>query len=174
MLELKEYNRTESPNWCPGCADFAILNSVKKTLQELDIGPHDDVRRGAAGHLELDLVVVLSPRRAFERHGRARLLGDHRPVVVPEVAPPSAETDVRDLGGGRFLGRGRGLGWCGSLGGGGRTARCKRPGAGHDAPPQELTARNSARFAFHLDTSFLLRQCFCISKTLSAEPIRAA
>jgi 2-oxoglutarate/2-oxoacid ferredoxin oxidoreductase subunit beta len=49
MSELKDYNRTELPNWCPGCGDFAILNGVKRTLQELNIAPHNAVLVSGVG-----------------------------------------------------------------------------------------------------------------------------
>jgi 2-oxoglutarate ferredoxin oxidoreductase subunit beta len=35
-----EYNTGKVPNWCPGCGNFAIWNSIKKALSNLEIEPH--------------------------------------------------------------------------------------------------------------------------------------
>jgi 2-oxoglutarate/2-oxoacid ferredoxin oxidoreductase subunit beta len=43
MVELKNYQRTEQSNWCPGCGNFGIITGIKKTLQELKIEPHNNV-----------------------------------------------------------------------------------------------------------------------------------
>lgn len=43
MVELQDYNRTEQPNWCPGCGNSAIIGGVKKALTELNLEPHNTV-----------------------------------------------------------------------------------------------------------------------------------
>lgn len=35
-----DYNTGKMPNWCPGCGNFAIWNSIKKALANLDIEPN--------------------------------------------------------------------------------------------------------------------------------------
>ncbi len=49
MVELKEYQRSEIPNWCAGCGDFGILAGVKKTLTELNVAPHEVVLVSGVG-----------------------------------------------------------------------------------------------------------------------------
>ncbi len=49
MAELKDYQRCEQPNWCPGCGDFGILTGVKKALTELSIEPHNAVLISGVG-----------------------------------------------------------------------------------------------------------------------------
>ncbi len=49
MVELKNYTRTEQPNWCTGCGDFGILTGVKKALTELNIEPHNTVLVSGVG-----------------------------------------------------------------------------------------------------------------------------
>lgn len=38
-----EYKTDLKPVWCPGCGDFAVLNSVYRALAELRLDPHDTV-----------------------------------------------------------------------------------------------------------------------------------
>lgn len=39
MAELKDYQGGK-PAWCPGCGNFPLLETLKKTLADLDIEPH--------------------------------------------------------------------------------------------------------------------------------------
>ncbi|MFQ6089447.1 MAG: 2-oxoacid:ferredoxin oxidoreductase subunit beta [Candidatus Methanofastidiosia archaeon] len=41
MVELKELSTEERPNWCPGCGDFGILNSLKRAIVSSDLKPHE-------------------------------------------------------------------------------------------------------------------------------------
>jgi len=49
MSEIKDYSRTELPNWCPRCGNFGILATVKKTLAEINIPPHEAVLVSGVG-----------------------------------------------------------------------------------------------------------------------------
>lgn len=39
MVTFDDYKGQE-PSWCPGCGNFAILNTIKRALAELEIAPH--------------------------------------------------------------------------------------------------------------------------------------
>ena len=41
MAQVKEYQSPVKPDWCPGCGDFGVLNSLQRALAELDITPHN-------------------------------------------------------------------------------------------------------------------------------------
>lgn len=41
MLDLKLYNTADENAWCPGCGNFAILDSIKRAAAELEIRPED-------------------------------------------------------------------------------------------------------------------------------------
>ncbi len=41
MLDLKLYNTKDDNAWCPGCGNFAILDSIKKAAAELEIAPEN-------------------------------------------------------------------------------------------------------------------------------------
>ena len=36
-----DYKTDLKPVWCPGCGDFAVLNSVYRALSELHLEPHE-------------------------------------------------------------------------------------------------------------------------------------
>src|SRR3989338_7351764 len=40
MAQVKEYIGKIKPDWCPGCGDFGVLNSLQRALAELEIPPH--------------------------------------------------------------------------------------------------------------------------------------
>jgi 2-oxoglutarate ferredoxin oxidoreductase subunit beta len=40
-LKPKDYKGKVDPDWCPGCGDFGLLNSVQKALAELGRRPHE-------------------------------------------------------------------------------------------------------------------------------------
>ena len=41
MAQVKEFQGKIKPDWCPGCGDFGVLNSLQRALAELDIAPHN-------------------------------------------------------------------------------------------------------------------------------------
>lgn len=41
MLDLKLYNTKDDNAWCPGCGNFAILDSIKRAAAELEIAPEN-------------------------------------------------------------------------------------------------------------------------------------
>ena len=40
-LKAKDFKGKVDPDWCPGCGDFGLLNSVQKSLAELQRYPHE-------------------------------------------------------------------------------------------------------------------------------------
>ncbi len=48
-IELQSFNKTEKPNWCPGCGNYSILLATKKALSELNIKPKDSVLVSGVG-----------------------------------------------------------------------------------------------------------------------------
>lgn len=54
MTQSTDYNTRIAPTWCPGCGNFAVWNSIKQALSELDIAPHQAVITydiGCAGNM---------------------------------------------------------------------------------------------------------------------------
>jgi 2-oxoglutarate ferredoxin oxidoreductase subunit beta len=40
-LEVKDFKADVSPDWCPGCGDFGVLNVLQKACAELEIQPQE-------------------------------------------------------------------------------------------------------------------------------------
>ena len=40
-LTVKDFKGKIEPDWCLGCGDFGVLNSLRKACVELDLGPHE-------------------------------------------------------------------------------------------------------------------------------------
>lgn len=43
MVHIENYNTTVQPNWCPGCGNYGVWNSLKQALVELELEPHQVV-----------------------------------------------------------------------------------------------------------------------------------
>ncbi|KUK83702.1 MAG: Pyruvate ferredoxin/flavodoxin oxidoreductase, beta subunit [Microgenomates bacterium 39_6] len=75
-MDLSDYSfPNQTPTWCPGCGNFAVLSAVKKSLSELSISPKDIVVTydiGCGGNMVNNLAVC----------GFATLHGRSIPVAV--------------------------------------------------------------------------------------------
>ena len=40
-LKAKDFKGNVDPDWCPGCGDFGVLNSLQKTCSDLGLQPHE-------------------------------------------------------------------------------------------------------------------------------------
>jgi len=41
MADVAVYKSEVKPDWCPGCGDYGVLNSLQKACADLDIEPHN-------------------------------------------------------------------------------------------------------------------------------------
>lgn len=48
-LSKKDFDGKVSPDWCPGCGDFGVLNALKTALAELELQPHEVVTVSGIG-----------------------------------------------------------------------------------------------------------------------------
>jgi 2-oxoglutarate ferredoxin oxidoreductase subunit beta len=58
------------PDWCPGCGDFGVLNSLQKVLAEVGIQPHDAITISGIG-CSSNLPGFISTYGMHTLHGRA-------------------------------------------------------------------------------------------------------
>ena len=49
LLKPKDFKGKISPDWCPGCGDFGVLNCLQKACAELGIRPHEIVTVSGIG-----------------------------------------------------------------------------------------------------------------------------
>ena len=40
QLTAKDFKGPVDPDWCPGCGDFGVLNSLQRASAELGLQPH--------------------------------------------------------------------------------------------------------------------------------------
>ncbi len=41
QLTPKDFKGLVNPDWCPGCGDFGVLNSLQRACAELGLKPHE-------------------------------------------------------------------------------------------------------------------------------------
>ncbi len=84
MVVLNNYNRTEIPNWCPGCGDFGILAATKKVLTELKIEPNQAFLISGVG-CYAKLPYWIKTNGFVGLHGRELALGQGAKLANPNL-----------------------------------------------------------------------------------------
>ncbi len=69
-LKAKDFKGKSDPDWCPGCGDFGLLNSLQKALAELGRKPHEVMCVSGIG-CSSNLPGYLSTYGMHTLHGRA-------------------------------------------------------------------------------------------------------
>ncbi len=100
---LQEYKSVIKPIWCPGCGDYAIVNSVQKALVTLDIAPENIVAVsgiGCSGRLSH----FLNTYSLHGTHGRAVPTALGAKAAKPEltVFAVGGDGDGLGIGGGHI------------------------------------------------------------------------
>ncbi len=100
---LQEYKSAIKPIWCPGCGDYAIVNSVQKALVTLDIAPENIVAVsgiGCSGRLSH----FLNTYSLHGTHGRAVPTALGAKAAKPEltVFAVGGDGDGLGIGGGHI------------------------------------------------------------------------
>ncbi|MEM0366232.1 MAG: 2-oxoacid:ferredoxin oxidoreductase subunit beta [Acidilobaceae archaeon] len=101
--------RTEAwVQWCPGCGDFGILNSIHKALAELDIDPKRLVIVGGIGCSSRS-VYYIRGSNVHTIHGRSIPVASGIKLANPEltVIVVGGDGDILGIGGGHFIALGR-------------------------------------------------------------------
>ena len=84
MVEPNNYNRTEMPNWCPGCGDFGIMAAIKKSLAELNITPNQTFLVSGVG-CYAKLPYWVKANGFVGLHGRELALGQGAKLANPRL-----------------------------------------------------------------------------------------
>ncbi len=69
-LTAVDFKGKVEPDWCPGCGDFGVLNSLQKVLAEMNIQPHDAIVISGIG-CSSNLPGFISTYGMHTLHGRA-------------------------------------------------------------------------------------------------------
>lgn len=94
--------------WCPGCGDFGILNSLHRALAELDIDPRELVLVGGIG-CSGRITYYVKGSNLHALHGRAIPLASGVKLANPhlKVIVAGGDGDLLGIGAGHFVALGR-------------------------------------------------------------------
>ena len=70
QLTAADFKGKVEPDWCPGCGDFGVLNSLQKVLAEMKIQPHDAITISGIG-CSSNLPGFINTYGMHTLHGRA-------------------------------------------------------------------------------------------------------
>ncbi len=101
---MSEHFCTFDTAWCPGCGNFAILDSLKTALEELGLQPHQVLSAAGIGQAA-KTPQYISANRFCGLHGRALPAAIAAKIVNPglTVVVDSGDGDSYGEGGNHFL-----------------------------------------------------------------------
>ena len=106
MVELKpkDFKGKVDPDWCPGCGDFGLLNSVQKALAELGKRPHEVLCVSGIG-CSSNFPGYLNAYGMHTLHGRALAVATGAKLANHEltVLVTGGDGDGYGIGGNHFV-----------------------------------------------------------------------
>jgi len=99
-----DYKTDLKPVWCPGCGDFAVLNSVYRALSELHLEPHETAIVSGIG-CSSRLPGYVETYGFNSLHGRALPLATGMKLAAPNltVLAVGGDGDGLAIGGNHFM-----------------------------------------------------------------------
>ena len=103
-FSANDYKSDLKPVWCPGCGDFAVLNSVYRALADLQCAPHDTVIVSGIG-CSSRLPGYVETYGFNSLHGRALPIATGVKLASPKlnVVAVGGDGDGIAIGGNHFL-----------------------------------------------------------------------
>ncbi|MDO5016803.1 MAG: 2-oxoacid:ferredoxin oxidoreductase subunit beta [Porphyromonas sp.] len=100
----KDFKSSGTVKWCPGCGDYAILNSLQKAMAELGIAPHDTVVVSGIG-CSSRLPYYMNTYGMHTIHGRGAAIATGVKVANPDLSVwlVSGDGDSMAIGGNHFI-----------------------------------------------------------------------
>ncbi|MDR2816525.1 MAG: 2-oxoacid:ferredoxin oxidoreductase subunit beta [Proteiniphilum sp.] len=100
----KDYKSENAVRWCPGCGDYAILNSLHKAMAELNIEPHMIAVVSGIG-CSSRLPYYMNTYGFHSIHGRAAAIATGVKVANPELSVwvATGDGDSLAIGGNHFI-----------------------------------------------------------------------
>ncbi|MFP4507401.1 MAG: 2-oxoacid:ferredoxin oxidoreductase subunit beta [Candidatus Acetothermia bacterium] len=103
-VTLDDYQYPTEPTWCPGCGDFAILRSVKASLVDLGLAPHESLLVSGIG-CGSKLPHYMNVNGYHSIHGRPVPVATGAKLANPDlnVVVTAGDGDSYGIGGNHFL-----------------------------------------------------------------------
>ncbi len=104
MIELSKYKSETRPDWCPGCGDFGVLNSLVQAVANLEIDPKDLLIVSGIG-CSSNLPGFIHSYGFHSLHGRAMPVATGARLVNPglTVVVTGGDGDGYGIGLGHFV-----------------------------------------------------------------------
>ena len=104
MMELSKYKSETRPDWCPGCGDFGVLNSLTQAVANLNIDPKDLLIVSGIG-CSSNLPGFINAYGFHSLHGRALPIATGAKLANPElnVVVTGGDGDGYGIGLGHFI-----------------------------------------------------------------------
>jgi 2-oxoglutarate/2-oxoacid ferredoxin oxidoreductase subunit beta len=104
ILKPKDFASDQEVKWCPGCGDYAVLNSVKKALSELGIKKEDAAFVSGIG-CSSRFPYYMDTYGFHTIHGRAAAIATGTKIANPDLSVwiVSGDGDSLAIGGNHFI-----------------------------------------------------------------------
>ena len=103
-MEVSKYKSETRPDWCPGCGDFGVLNSLVQAVSNLEIDPKDLFVVSGIG-CSSNLPGFIHAYGFHSLHGRAVPIASGAKLANPElnVIVTGGDGDGYGIGLGHFV-----------------------------------------------------------------------
>lgn len=100
----KDFKSDQYVRWCPGCGDYAVLNSLQKVMADLGIAPHDTAVISGIG-CSSRLPYYISSYGFHTIHGRGAAVATGVKVANPKLSvwQITGDGDCLAIGGNHFI-----------------------------------------------------------------------
>lgn len=102
-LTAKDFKGKIDPDWCPGCGDFGVLNSLQRAYAELGLKPHEIVTVSGIG-CSSNLPGFINTNGMHTLHGRSLAVATGAKLANHEltVVATGGDGDGYGIGGNHF------------------------------------------------------------------------
>ena len=103
-LTAKDFKGSVDPDWCPGCGDFGVLNSLQRACAELGLQPHEIVTVSGIG-CSSNLPGYINTYGMHTLHGRSLVFATGVKMANHEltVIATGGDGDGYGIGGNHFV-----------------------------------------------------------------------
>jgi 2-oxoglutarate ferredoxin oxidoreductase subunit beta len=102
--KAKDFKSDQSVRWCPGCGDYAVLNTLQKVMAEMGVHPHDMTVISGIG-CSSRLPYYINSYGFHTIHGRGAAVATGVKVANPKITvwQITGDGDCLAIGGNHFI-----------------------------------------------------------------------